>query len=511
MLPARSLTGSLLRRCEAGEASAYVRLRVRARNERLEQLVRSLAWPQRSLRWMDALWSEKESAVCGFEAADAYQDSQSAQALPEWVWLPRTEGEASPWARRIAEATATPSELGLILSCKLSSPHDEPVEQLAAELLAWLAGEVAKACPDVLGVIVLLVSRCPRLPLLSLPNGLHDLMLPEAASAAEGLRLLDWAGMFALRGSVARGDVDMLALLATRRIAALDARLREEGHADGLGGGDFSYAEVCSRGKQRWDMLLHAPQSGEALHREASVPELIFGPAAGALPEDAKELERIARGGAWIPTVKAALGEDYEWQVSLIVSRKGAPAGHWHSDGGHSRFTYGEEGESAPLAYALCAFVPLVPLAPPILTSLARMNNGGDGGAREFCGGVHSDFAAVGDSEMASERSLDSHWPRVYHGSGCTVFWPGSHRQPACLQLGCAASTRLDAVICGAPLDVGDALVYDYRTVHCGSPNEGSERPIVQFTFTRRGYRDRFRNYGFHQLFYDDDVTWQKC
>ena len=71
-------------------------------------------------------------------------------------------------------------------------------------------------------------------------------------------------------------------------------------------------------------------------------------------------------------------------------------------------------------------------------------------------------------------------------------------------------------------------MLYDYRLVHAGSPNEGpvaesdeeggaeggpeggaeggvewGERPILQLTYSRRGYRDRFRNYGFEQLFCD--------
>ena len=69
----------------------------------------------------------------------------------------------------------------------------------------------------------------------------------------------------------------------------------------------------------------------------------------------------------------------------------------------------------------------------------------------------------------------------------------------------------------GAPLGAGGALLYDYRTVHCGSPNEGGGdeaaatgeaaelgeaglRPILQLTYCRRGYRDRVRNYGYEQL-----------
>jgi len=53
----------------------------------------------------------------------------------------------------------------------------------------------------------------------------------------------------------------------------------------------------------------------------------------------------------------------------------------------------------------------------------------------------------------------------VVHGSGCTAFWPGSHRQPACLQLGAAASTRLCAVVAGAPMEAGDALLYAVYTI----------------------------------------------
>jgi hypothetical protein len=442
LLQPRALKGQM-RTAAADYVSAYLRVDVATASPRVEAAIRSLAWPRRNLRWMDAKWTDDRACGCGFDSADAYPDSESEQALPPWVWLPPGQPSACP--------------VGLIISCRLDSAPEEPVAELAAELLQWVSSALGSApsAPEVRAAVVLLVSRCPRLPFLSLPNGLADLTLTDSTDGFGGLSLLQRAGMLALRAAVSCTDVAALTRLAERRIGAMDARLRQEGHAQGLGGGDYSYAEVCARGLQRWDMLLHAPAA-------AGAPDLELGASAGAEPADAALLERVARGGGWAATVHATLGADVEWQVSLICSRPEAPAGHWHSDGGHSRFTYGEEGESAPIAYALCAFVPLVALAPPSLT---------DG--------------------------------QVSHGSGCTVFWPGSHRQPACLQLGAAASTRLDAVVCGAPLQPGDALLYDYRTVHCGSPNQGAERPILQFTFSRRGYRDRFRNYGFHQLFYN--------
>jgi hypothetical protein len=422
--------------------SAYLRLDVTAASSCIEAAIRSLAWPGRNLRWMDAKWTDDAACGCGFASADAYPDTESEQVLPPRVWLSSEQPRAA-------------CPLGLIISCRLDLAPEKPVAHLASELLDWLSSALAQGRPDVRAATVLLVSRCPRLPILSLPNGLADLVLPDGTNGLGGLALLERAGMLAVRAAVGSADVAALVRLAERRISALDARLRDEGHALGLGSRDYSYAEASARGLQRCDMLLHAPASSGA-------PDLALGASAGAEPGDAALLERVALSGGWAGTVHAALGDDVEWQASLICSRPGAPAGHWHADGGHSRFSYGKEGEGAPIAYALCAFVPLVPLAPP-----SRL--------------------AGGDA--------------VSHGSGCTVFWPGSHRQPACLHLGAAASSRLDAVVCGAPLAPGDALVYDYRTVHCGSPNEGAERPILQFTFSRRGYRDRFRNYGFHQLF----------
>ena len=63
----------------------------------------------------------------------------------------------------------------------------------------------------------------------------------------------------------------------------------------------------------------------------------------------------------------------------------------------------------------------------------------------------------------------------------------------------------LRKVVPGAPLEPGDALCYDYRTVHCGSPNDSEgcdgERPILQLTYLRAGYADRARNYGYEELF----------
>eukprot|EP00965_Chrysotila_dentata_P202106 6180942-Pleurochrysis_carterae.AAC.1 len=73
---------------------------------------------------------------------------------------------------------------------------------------------------------------------------------------------------------------------------------------------------------------------------------------------------QVCTSGAWVPIVCSALGVETPcWQASVICSRAGAPAGNWHADAGHSRYTF--NGESTPAPPAVCVFVPLVALTKP--------------------------------------------------------------------------------------------------------------------------------------------------
>ena len=415
--------------------------------------LRALRWPERSLEWQEARWSPPAAdnngncvRGCGFEAHDAYAEfSQSEQTLPELVLRP-----------------ATPQQDGtLVCSCSLLAAADDDKE-LAQQLLAECVRHFA-AAPKHLAlasVRVLLVSPCASLP-LACPT-LAELRVGHEDAGGEmggpkevehGLLLLLRHGMAVMPSALDAPTVAALRQLAAARVSCLEAQLRREGRHGALEAGGLRYAEVCSRGKQRFDMLVLAEGS------------LSFATDGGAEAEAEAEalLSRVATEAPWSGVVRAALGDECAWQASLVCSRPGAPAGGWHADGGHSRFSFGAEGASSPLPYALCAFVPLVPLAPP-------------------------------------RRAADG---RVEHGLGCTAFWPGSHAWPACLHLG-AAAARAGAVVPGAPLEAGGVLLYDYRTVHAGSPNEGEgERPILQLTYCKKGYRDRFRNYGYEQLFCD--------
>jgi ectoine hydroxylase-related dioxygenase (phytanoyl-CoA dioxygenase family) len=119
----------------------------------------------------------------------------------------------------------------------------------------------------------------------------------------------------------------------------------------------------------------------------------------------------------------------------------------WHTDGPP---TGSEAGETAP--YAICIFVPL--------------------------------------QDLAANPTM-----------GCTQFWPGTHNFRHLLGFGPAAvalHSTADALV-GA----GDAVVYDYRTLHRGLPNESSRRrEVLQFVYHVATYREA-RNFAGHSMYAD--------
>lgn len=208
-----------------------------------------------------------------------------------------------------------------------------------------------------------------------------------------------------------------------------------------LGESAFGFLEYTHRGPQRFEVLF-APTSDLYCSIQTSLED------------------------QWIQTVRQYLevesNDDLRLNISCVYSRPGAPDQDWHTDGDHCidqgrvHAVRDEEDCSGGIdrhrAYAVCIFVPLVPLT---------------------------------------------------EATGCTRFWPKSHTYPNLLGLARAADGCLQATVDGSGLRPGDFLLYDYTTWHRGmanQPGSQTERPILQFLYSWEWYHER-KNYGTRSVF----------
>lgn len=150
-----------------------------------------------------------------------------------------------------------------------------------------------------------------------------------------------------------------------------------------------------------------------------------------------------------IPVVESILESDeIDFDLSVVYSKSGAPDQGWHADGDHQKgaedikwVVDGWKTHLAP-AYALCVFIPLIDL----------------------------------DDE-----------------TGYTQFWPGSHQSRGLAGFGPVA--QITESTWNGKCNAGDAIWYDYRTMHRGMQNCKKLRPVLQILFKRKWYAET-RNYG---------------
>lgn len=252
----------------------------------------------------------------------------------------------------------------------------------------------------------------------------HDDIEAEAAHSV----LREW-GLWVQRSVLDADQLRELRGTVHDAIQRVEALLRENRPHLRIGQDDFLFHEIASRNRQRFDLRLN--------HRDAVVAFVqthIVGRAA------VSDLLRSTLGG-----------DDYTFDVSVVYSKPGACAQHWHADGAHQRGArdagFEARGWRTRLAdpHALCLFVPLVDLDETI---------------------------------------------------GGTQFWPGSHRYRDLAGFGPVA-TLVGATYETTSAAAGDGLWYDYRLLHRGLPNtsETTLRPILQVMFSKPWYVER-ANFG---------------
>ena len=103
--------------------------------------------------------------------------------------------------------------------------------------------------------------------------------------AKQSEALLNHAGLFVIPEALGANDVSALHALVTARVREMEGVLEKQAVPIGIGQGDFSFAEIIHRGRERFDISLH--QYGE---RVAC--------AAGSKDPAYDVLERIAVEGA---------------------------------------------------------------------------------------------------------------------------------------------------------------------------------------------------------------------
>ena len=283
--------------------------------EGAEAAARRVEWSERALCWFD---SKPPSPGCGFASKDMYTEfakelQEMLQALPDWLWLDSS----------VHVADEAPADY-LVICCSLQSPKNESPHELATELLQHLRTRlpgVGSGASAVCAARVFLVSEATKIPLMALSRGLESFVVSESQDAdavSFAAQLLDDAGMCVMTDAVTDDDVVALARLAMVRTAQIERALASADTSGKLiGSGDVTFAEICSRGVQRWDMLLHPP--------EQPLPVTGKDAAEQAMVDAGFEvLKNVATNGPWVAALEAALGlsaSGYKWQAAIICSR----------------------------------------------------------------------------------------------------------------------------------------------------------------------------------------------
>jgi ectoine hydroxylase-related dioxygenase (phytanoyl-CoA dioxygenase family) len=161
----------------------------------------------------------------------------------------------------------------------------------------------------------------------------------------------------------------------------------------------------------------------------------------------------VAEDGPWLPVVRRILcGDCNLYRCGVVVSLPGAGAQYWHLDGEHHGRTAGWEDRTKPEVaaahpHAVCVFVPLVDLTL-------------DNGYTEFWAG-------------------SQHYNTLLEKQGVQTLPGGTH----------------------ALLSTGDALLYDFRTIHRGMPNNSTApRPIFYVMYSHKNWKEQ-RNWADASVF----------
>jgi len=145
--------------------------------------------------------------------------------------------------------------------------------------------------------------------------------------------------------------------------------------------------------------------------------------------------KKFEENGKWKDLVSKILGDGFSLvKCGCVLSLPGTKMQYYHSDGVHVGASASFESDEVQPTHALCVFIPLIDLN---------------------------------------------------QTTGYTEFWAGSHKYNNLLQ-----KKGMHALPGGhdGTISRGDCLLYDYRVIHRGMPNESKYgRPICYFLYSKEG------------------------
>lgn len=307
----------------------------------------------------------------------------------------------------------------------------QPTQLLTAMSEAPVDAVVAAAAEALDGVTCELWASAPALLPLPPPGGYKNHIQlstppqddPEKALIQKfPLCIRKW-GLFSQPSLLNPKEIQELRSYVEQEIQTTETVLATHHPHIALGKDTFHFREISSRGEERFDMKLQSP-AVQIFIKDIVVPRI----------------------SSQLTTV---LGEEVDFDVSVVYSRPLAPHQGWHCDGDHIRGAndagWDVDGWNTKLAapYALCLFVPLI--------------------------------------------DLDDH-------TGYTQFWPASHRNRDLMGFGPVA--EITRAAWDGKCAAGDAIWYDYRLFHRGIANSSQVlRPVVQIVCKKTWYVEK-ANYG---------------
>jgi hypothetical protein len=347
-------------------------------------------------------------------------------------------------------------------------PDGDPQRDAAAQSALQQIADALMTAASVVGNAEVVHSIRSPMPLL--PAALPVITASELRSTDGGERAeraFRRFGLVGIRDAVSPSVLPVAKACVLEQFEkTLSALKRREGAGEGV-----HFAEIMQRDKNRYDCQLSASFSLAAA--ASSAPEAAAAAAAADSDGAAPIWESLAREGAWVPMVRKLLqggSGDCDkgckvYRCGCVVSLPGAEEQYWHSDGDH---------RGAAAGWPPCSES----------DSQQRQQQQQQPAEEGDAAAGRQDLSAWGQSQAANPHNVCVFIPLVdlSHTNGYTEFWAGSqHYSKLFEKKGVQALPGgTDAIV-----DAGDALLYDFRTVHRGMPNSSDAmRPILYIVYS---------------------------